>query len=404
MYIGGGLQIAATHTGDYVRIQPMGSNPIGAARPAEPRRPTERARQAAGGEPCCMDRATDAPGRAARTCPATDCSGRRRARGLLAWEWAHERLVASHDYWLATVRPDAPAAPHAGVGRLGRRVAVVQQRERVAEGHQPARRSRAARSRPTTRTSQWCSRATRSWSTDRGPARARARPREPQVRHRLRSRDDRPGAQHVVRAPADVGIRPRRRRLHRHAHSLVVRTGDGRNDERAPTARSHVLGSRRGVDRAARGPQRRRVTAEHRERVAREPRDDARRRAGDGRDRRRRVRPAGVLLRTHAARRQRRPAAGARPSVRTDPPRAIDDALAPPDRRGGHHHLRAARGRTGPPEPVARARRAHHAARRGDPAQRALRMGIHARARTARRRRRPHTGHGSRPTCARATR
>jgi cell wall-associated NlpC family hydrolase len=33
MYIGGGLQIAATHTGDYVRIQPEGNNPIGAARP-----------------------------------------------------------------------------------------------------------------------------------------------------------------------------------------------------------------------------------------------------------------------------------------------------------------------------------------------------------------------------------
>ena len=33
MYIGGGLQIAATHTGDYVRIQPVGSNPVGAARP-----------------------------------------------------------------------------------------------------------------------------------------------------------------------------------------------------------------------------------------------------------------------------------------------------------------------------------------------------------------------------------
>lgn len=33
MYIGGGTQIAATHTGDYVRIQPEGSNPIGAARP-----------------------------------------------------------------------------------------------------------------------------------------------------------------------------------------------------------------------------------------------------------------------------------------------------------------------------------------------------------------------------------
>jgi cell wall-associated NlpC family hydrolase len=33
MYIGGGLQIAATHTGDYVRIQPMGQNAVGAARP-----------------------------------------------------------------------------------------------------------------------------------------------------------------------------------------------------------------------------------------------------------------------------------------------------------------------------------------------------------------------------------
>ena len=33
MYIGGGLQIAATHTGDYVRIQPVSSNSIGAARP-----------------------------------------------------------------------------------------------------------------------------------------------------------------------------------------------------------------------------------------------------------------------------------------------------------------------------------------------------------------------------------
>ena len=33
MYLGGGLQIAATHTGDYVRIQPVGNNPVGAARP-----------------------------------------------------------------------------------------------------------------------------------------------------------------------------------------------------------------------------------------------------------------------------------------------------------------------------------------------------------------------------------
>jgi nitroimidazol reductase NimA-like FMN-containing flavoprotein (pyridoxamine 5'-phosphate oxidase superfamily) len=31
-------------------------------------------------------------------------------RGLLPWSWAEERLVQSHDYWLATVRPDG--SPH----------------------------------------------------------------------------------------------------------------------------------------------------------------------------------------------------------------------------------------------------------------------------------------------------
>ncbi len=30
--------------------------------------------------------------------------------GLLPWAWAEERLVRSHDYWLATVTPDG--APH----------------------------------------------------------------------------------------------------------------------------------------------------------------------------------------------------------------------------------------------------------------------------------------------------
>lgn len=33
LYIGGGMQIAATHTGDYVRLQPLGSNLTGAVRP-----------------------------------------------------------------------------------------------------------------------------------------------------------------------------------------------------------------------------------------------------------------------------------------------------------------------------------------------------------------------------------
>jgi hypothetical protein len=31
-------------------------------------------------------------------------------RGLLPWSWAEERLVASHDYWVATVTPDG--RPH----------------------------------------------------------------------------------------------------------------------------------------------------------------------------------------------------------------------------------------------------------------------------------------------------
>ena len=30
--------------------------------------------------------------------------------GLLSWQWAHDRLVASHDYWLASSRPDG--RPH----------------------------------------------------------------------------------------------------------------------------------------------------------------------------------------------------------------------------------------------------------------------------------------------------
>jgi len=31
-------------------------------------------------------------------------------RGLLPWSWAEERLVGSHDYWLATITPDG--TPH----------------------------------------------------------------------------------------------------------------------------------------------------------------------------------------------------------------------------------------------------------------------------------------------------
>jgi PPOX class probable F420-dependent enzyme len=42
--------------------------------------------------------------------PGYGLLGPAEGRGLLPWEWAHERLEASHDYWLATARPDG--RPH----------------------------------------------------------------------------------------------------------------------------------------------------------------------------------------------------------------------------------------------------------------------------------------------------
>jgi PPOX class probable F420-dependent enzyme len=42
--------------------------------------------------------------------PGYGLLGPTEGRGLLPWEWAHERLAASHDYWLATVRSDT--RPH----------------------------------------------------------------------------------------------------------------------------------------------------------------------------------------------------------------------------------------------------------------------------------------------------
>lgn len=42
--------------------------------------------------------------------PGYGVEGPAEGRGLLDWSWATERLAASHDYWLATVTPDA--RPH----------------------------------------------------------------------------------------------------------------------------------------------------------------------------------------------------------------------------------------------------------------------------------------------------
>lgn len=38
--------------------------------------------------------------------PDYGISGPSSGTGLLPWSWAHERLVAAHDYWVATIHPD----------------------------------------------------------------------------------------------------------------------------------------------------------------------------------------------------------------------------------------------------------------------------------------------------------
>ncbi len=42
--------------------------------------------------------------------PGYGVVGADEGRGLLPWKWAEARLVAAHDYWLATTRPDG--GPH----------------------------------------------------------------------------------------------------------------------------------------------------------------------------------------------------------------------------------------------------------------------------------------------------
>jgi len=42
--------------------------------------------------------------------PGYGIAGPDEGRGLLPWSWAVERLTASHDYWVATARPDG--RPH----------------------------------------------------------------------------------------------------------------------------------------------------------------------------------------------------------------------------------------------------------------------------------------------------
>ena len=52
--------------------------------------------------------ATPTPGRPHM--PGYGIVGPAEGRGLLPWSWAEERLTTSHDYWVATARPDG--RPH----------------------------------------------------------------------------------------------------------------------------------------------------------------------------------------------------------------------------------------------------------------------------------------------------
>ena len=65
--------------------------------------------------------------------PGYGIAGPDEGRGLLPWTWAEERLVSSHDYWLATVHPNGAPACHARVGGVGGRCRLVQLQSPVAQ-------------------------------------------------------------------------------------------------------------------------------------------------------------------------------------------------------------------------------------------------------------------------------
>ena len=56
--------------------------------------------------------------------------------GLLSWAEAERRLTASHDYWVATVRPDGRPHVMPVWGVWAERPAVVLQRTALAQGPQ----------------------------------------------------------------------------------------------------------------------------------------------------------------------------------------------------------------------------------------------------------------------------
>jgi len=165
-------------------------------------------------------------------------------KGLLSWEWAEERLVSSHDYWLATTRP--AGSPHVmpvwGVWAQG------------AAWFSSSRESRKAR----------------NIAADPRVVLTTDNPRQPVVVegvvepvwrgqghrgiHHLGQHEvpDRPGRgllrrERVLPARASMGLRSRRRRFHRFPHPLGLweraLTGESPVGERsARLGDDHVAG------------------------------------------------------------------------------------------------------------------------------------------------------------------
>jgi len=81
------------------------TNEVGATRSLKSATPSDTAAMSRPESPVVSD-----PMAARPYMPGYGILGPTEGSGLLSWSWAEERLVASHDYWVATVWPDG--RPH----------------------------------------------------------------------------------------------------------------------------------------------------------------------------------------------------------------------------------------------------------------------------------------------------
>jgi hypothetical protein len=155
--------------------------------------------------------------------PGYGIVGAEEGTGLLPWSWAEERLIRSHDYWLATAWPDG--RPHvmpvwavwfdASIwfscslsSRKTRNLLV--DRRGVLTTDDPRNRVIVERG---------CRSRLRSRDAPSGP-----RGRERKVRDGLWHRTTGPRGERVFPLPTRLGVRPERAGLHRATHPLAFRS------------------------------------------------------------------------------------------------------------------------------------------------------------------------------------